>query len=96
MVSMLVLTAIKKWAEEKKRSHEEIGCFSLILVMLFVLALVFGICCLCWWIGMLLWNGCLVAAVPVLTKVSFWQFAGIEILSGMLFKNSSNSSSSKD
>lgn len=96
MVSAIILKAFVDWCEEKKEKKEEISCMGAIFILLFMLALCFGIFCLCWWIGMLLWNGCLVAAVPVLTKVSFWQFAGIDIVCGILFKGGSSSSKSKD
>lgn len=35
---------------------------------------------------MLLWNGCLVPAIPVLNQVSWLQMWGISILIGCLFK----------
>jgi hypothetical protein len=43
---------------------------------------------------MLLWNGCLVPAVSVLSEITWLQAWGIAILSGMLFK-STNVSASK-
>jgi hypothetical protein len=38
---------------------------------------------------MLLWNGCLVPAVSVLSEVSWLQMWGITVLIGILFKNTS-------
>lgn len=38
--------------------------------------------------AMLLWNGCLVPAVPVLTEVSWLQMWGIAILVNLLTKTS--------
>ena len=38
--------------------------------------------------AMLLWNGCLVPAVPVLTEVSWLQMWGIAILINLLTKTS--------
>lgn len=43
---------------------------------------------------MLLWNGCLVAAIPGIKTIGWLQAWGIMVLCGMLFKNSSSSSSS--
>jgi hypothetical protein len=43
------------------------------------------------WPVQLLWNGCLIQAVDGLNPITFWQALGINILCGILFKNSSNS-----
>jgi len=43
---------------------------------------------------MLLWNGCLVAAIPGIKTIGWLQAWGIMVLCEMLFKNSSSSSSS--
>lgn len=43
---------------------------------------------------MLLWNDCLVAAIPGIRTIGWLQAWGIMILSGLLFKSSSSSSSS--
>lgn len=43
------------------------------------------------WPVQLLWNGCLIQAVDVLNPITFWQALGINILCGILFKNSSSS-----
>lgn len=94
MISAIILRAYTNWLEGKK--GKELGCGTIFFMSLLILALCFGIFCFSWWIGMLLWNGCLVAAVPVLTKVSFWQFAGIDIVCGILFRGGSSSSKSKD
>jgi hypothetical protein len=42
---------------------------------------------------MWLWNGCLVPAIPMLVKITFWQALGIKVLVGLL--SYSNTSSSK-
>jgi hypothetical protein len=34
---------------------------------------------------MLLWNYCLVPAIPILKLITFWQALGIKILFGLLF-----------
>ena len=38
----------------------------------------------------LLWNGCLVGAVTVVTPITWLQAFGITVLCGMLFKNSTS------
>ena len=43
------------------------------------------------WTVQLLWNGCLIQAVDGLNPITFWQALGINILCGILFKNSSSS-----
>ena len=42
---------------------------------------------------MWLWNACLVAAIPGIKEIGWLQAWGILILCGLLFKNSSSSSS---
>jgi len=43
---------------------------------------------------MWLWNGCLVAAIPGIKTIGWTQAWGIMVLSGILFKSSSSTSSS--
>ena len=43
------------------------------------------------WPVQLLWNGCLIQAVDGLNPITIWQALGINILCGILFKNSSSS-----
>ena len=45
---------------------------------------------------MWLWNACLVAAIPGIKEIGWLQAWGILILCGILFKNSSSSSSSSN
>lgn len=40
---------------------------------------------------MLLWNWCLVPAVPALVEIGFWQALGINLLCSILFKSSGSS-----
>lgn len=40
------------------------------------------------WPVMMLWNGCLVDAVPAVKEISWLQGWGISILSGILFRHS--------
>ena len=59
-----------------------------IIVVIFLLGIAFGIDCLIVWWAQYLWNGCLVAAIPVLEEVKFWQMWGIYLLSSFLVKSS--------
>lgn len=45
--------------------------------------------------AMLLWNGCLVPAVPAITEVSWLQMWGIMILVGVVFRTSTASAEVK-
>ena len=72
------------------------GCFTLIVVIVLILAVVFGILCLETWLAMALWNGCAVPAVVVLNEVGFWQMWGITLLCNILFKSVHSSSKKKD
>ena len=45
---------------------------------------------------MWLWNGCLVAAIPGIKTIGWTQAWGIMILSGILFKTSTSTSSSSN
>lgn len=45
---------------------------------------------------MWLWNACLVAAIPGIKEIGWFQAWGLMILFGLLFKNSSISSSSSN
>lgn len=40
---------------------------------------------------MWLWNNCLIGAVDGVNDIGFWQALGINVLAGILFKNSSSS-----
>lgn len=69
-----------------KKANDAGGLAIAILVVLFLVALAFGIDCLIVWWAMVLWNGCLVAAVPALVEVSYWQMWGVYLLCGFLFR----------
>ena len=58
-----------------------------IIVVTLLLGIAFGIDCLIVWWAQYLWNGCLVAAIPVLEEVGFWQMWGIYLLSSFLVKS---------
>ena len=77
-----------------KKGNEVGGCLAAIIVFIILFGVVFGCYCGLAAIAMLLWNGCLVVAIPILYKVGFWQMFGIMILFNILFKNSTSSSTS--
>ena len=65
---------------------EEIGCATLIVAVIFIIAIAFGISCLYAWIGMMLWNWVMPmiwASAPVMT---FWPMWGLYELCSILFK----------
>ncbi len=62
------------------------GAALLIVLMVVIVGLVVA------WPVMLLWNGCLVAAVVGVHEIGFWQAWGLVILFGILFKSSSSKS----
>jgi hypothetical protein len=51
----------------------DVGCGSLILVFLLILAIAFSIMCFEAWIAMLIWNFVVVALFTALPIVGFWQ-----------------------
>jgi hypothetical protein len=59
-----------------------------IIVAILLLGIAFGIDCLIVWWAQYLWNGCLIAAIPMLEEVGFWQMWGIYLLSSFLVKSS--------
>jgi hypothetical protein len=77
-----------------KKGNEVGGCLAAIIIFIILLGVVFGCYCGLAAIAMLLWNGCLVAAIPILCKVGFWQMFGIMILFNILFGHSTNSNTS--
>jgi len=56
-----------------------------------VVGLIIGLSFLFSWPVYMLWNGCLVDAVPSLKEVTWLQAWGITVLCGFLFKTSVNS-----
>lgn len=95
---MLIQSAFNNLEKElSKAKDESIGAFGIFLIILFALGICFGLACLSWWIGMLLWNYilCTVWGFTAL-HLTFWQFAGLDILCGTLFKSSITTTKSKD
>lgn len=81
-----------------KEAYEEKGCGLAIFMLIFLLALAFGVDCLIVWACMALWNACL---VPVLAgtalavgTIKFWPMFGIYLLCGFLFRHSSTTNNS--
>ena len=69
-----------------KKAVDSEGFGAAIVVLIILLALAFGIDCLIVWAVMALWNGCLVAVMPMLAEVGYWQMWGIYLLTGFLFR----------
>ena len=85
-----MITKVGSWM---KKCFETAGGVALgILLIAFIFGLAFGIDCLIVWLCMALWNSCAVAAVSVLSPVSFWQMWGIYMLALFLTKGSTNTS----
>ena len=75
---------------------DDIGCLGIILMVVFVLALAFGLSCLNAWIAMLLWNWVMPmiwAGAPVMT---FWPMWGLVELCGILFRARNYSSNNNN
>lgn len=64
---------------------EKLGALLAALALLAVAAILLA------WPVQLLWNYSLVGAVDGINPITFWQALGINLLFGMLFKNSSSS-----
>lgn len=64
---------------------EKLGALLAALVLLAVAAIILA------WPVQLLWNYSLIGAVDGINPITFWQALGINLLFGMLFKNSSSS-----
>jgi hypothetical protein len=65
---------------------EKLGIVLAALGMLVVVAIVLA------WPTQWLWNNALVGAVDGINPIGFWQALGINILCGILFRNTSSSS----
>ena len=66
-------------------NKEDIGCFGWLLVVIFALALIFGVACFEAWILMLLWNWIIPILFPTLPTIGFWLAFGIMMLCNILF-----------
>ena len=65
---------------------EKLGIILAAFGMLVVVAILMA------WPTQLLWNYCLTPAVESLNPIGFWQALGINVLCGILFRNSTSSS----
>lgn len=65
---------------------DKLLAFAAVIALLLILALVMALP------TMLLWNLCLVPAVPALVEIGFWQALGINVLCSILFKSSGTTS----
>lgn len=74
----------------KKVTDDATSIWTIIIAVLIVLAFAFGFDCLIVWAIMGLWNGALVAAVPFIHSIGYWQAWGIYLLFGFLFRHTVN------
>ena len=65
---------------------EKLGIVLAAFGMLVVVAILMA------WPTQLLWNYCLIPAVEGLNSIGFWQALGINVLCGILFRNSTSNS----
>ena len=65
---------------------DKLLAFVAVIALLLILALVMALP------TMMLWNICLVPAVPALVEIGFWQALGINLLCSILFKSSASAS----
>jgi hypothetical protein len=65
---------------------EKLGVFFAAIGMVIVIAVLMA------WPTQLLWNYCLTPAVEGLNSIGFWQALGINVLCGILFRNSTSNS----
>lgn len=63
---------------------EKLGAVLSAIVLLAIAAIILA------WPTQLLWNNALVGAVNGINPIGFWQALGINLLFGILFKNSNN------
>lgn len=64
---------------------EKLGVFFAAIGMIIVIAIVMA------WPTQWLWNNALIGAIDGLNPIGFWQALGINILCGILFRNSTTS-----
>jgi hypothetical protein len=65
---------------------EKLGVFFAAIGMIIVIAIVMA------WPTQWLWNNALIGAIDGLNLIGFWQALGINVLCGILFRNSTTSS----
>jgi|TARA_R110002126_G_scaffold42627_1_gene122808 hypothetical protein len=65
---------------------EKLGVFFAAIGMIIVIAVLMA------WPTQWLWNNALIGAIDGLNPIGFWQALGINVLCGILFRNSTTSS----
>jgi hypothetical protein len=65
---------------------DKLGVFFAAIGMIIVIAIVMA------WPTQWLWNNALIGAIDGLNPIGFWQALGINVLCGILFRNSTTSS----
>ena len=65
---------------------EKLGVFFAAIGMIIVIAIVMA------WPTQWLWNNALIGAIDGLNPIGFWQALGINVLCGILFRNSTTTS----
>ena len=65
---------------------EKLGVFLAAIFMVIVIAVLMA------WPTQWLWNNALIGAIDGLNPIGFWQALGINVLCGILFRNSTSSS----
>jgi hypothetical protein len=65
---------------------DKLGVFFAAIGMIIVIAIVMA------WPTQWLWNNALIGAIDGLNLIGFWQALGINVLCGILFRNSTTSS----
>ena len=77
-----------------KEDGASIGVIIVVAIILF--GIVIGLECGIVFIAMLLWNSCLVAVIPAIHTIGYWQMWGIYILSNIIFKSFTSSVKTKE
>lgn len=72
-----------------KLKGEEADIGYIIITLILALLFAFGCDCISWWIGMKLWNYLLPVVFNFNHPITFWQFAGLDILLSLLIPHSS-------
>ena len=65
---------------------DKLGVFFAAIGMIIVIAIIMA------WPTQWLWNNALIGAIDGLNPIGFWQALGINVLCGILFRNSTTSS----
>lgn len=80
----------------KSLTKDATSWWEVAIALVIVFILVFGIDCLIVWAVMGLWNCALVAAIPFINSIGYWQAWGIYLLFGLLFRRTTNVNKKED